>query len=108
MDTYLTFKKRYAFLQRDFQNTLNVLKSNLADKDDDWKPSKHLLDNMELLSHYLSIVSSKLVDIEECVLDEKKSKTTDDLELLENYRKNSEIIEKMKPLMFLLKLQETD
>tara|TARA_Y100000389_G_C17392998_1_gene480961 strand:+ start:358 stop:684 length:327 start_codon:yes stop_codon:yes gene_type:complete len=108
MDTYLTFKKRYAFLQRDFQNTLNVLKSNLANKDDDWKPSKQLLDNMELLSHYLSIVSSKLIDIEECVIDDKKSKTTDDLELLENYRKNSEIIEKMKPLMFLLKLQENN
>jgi len=35
-------------------------------------------------------------------------KHIDDLELLENYRKNSEIIEKMKPLMFLLKLQENN
>ena len=62
---------------------------------------------MEILSHYLSIVSSKLVDIEECVIDGKTKKTPDDLELLENYRVNSEIIEKMKPLMFLMKLQES-
>ena len=106
MDTYLAFKKRYAFLQKDFQNTMNAIKKNVAD-DKEWKPSKELLDNMEILSHYLSIVSSKLVDIEECVVDGKNKKTPDDLELLENYRVNSEIIEKMKPLMFLLKLQET-
>jgi hypothetical protein len=106
MDTYLAFKKRYAFLQKDFQNTMNVIKKNVSDNDD-WKPSKELLDNMEILSHYLSIISSKLVDIEECVVDGKTKKTPDDLELLENYRVNSEIIEKMKPLMFLMKLQET-
>ena len=38
----------------------------------------------------------------------KTSKTSDDLVLLENYRKNSDIIEKMKPIMFLLKLYEKD
>jgi len=106
MDTYLAFKKRYAFLQKDFQNTMNVIKKNVNDNKD-WHPSKELLDNMEILSHYLSIVSSKLVDIEECVIDGKTKKTPDDLELLENYRVNSEIIEKMKPLMFLMKLQES-
>ena len=107
MDTYLAFKRRYAFLQRDFQSTLNVLKKQ-ASKDGEWKPTKEMLDNMEILSHYLSIVSSKLIDIEECAIDGKTKKTPDDLELLENYRVNSEIIEKMKPLMFLLKLQESE
>jgi hypothetical protein len=106
MDTYLAFKKRYAFLQKDFQNTMNVLKKNVNDNKD-WKPSKDLLDNMEILSHYLSIVTSKLVDIEECVVDGKTKKTPEDLELLENYRENSEIIERMKPLMFLMKLHES-
>ena len=107
METYLTLKKRYAFLQQDFSKTLNVVKSNVS-KEKDYKPSKELLDNMELLSHYLSIVSSKLVDIEESVIGSKTSKTSDDLVLLENYRKNSDIIEKMKPIMFLLKLYEKD
>ena len=41
---------------------------------------------MELLSHYLSIVSSKLVDIEES-LEGKSDKTPDDLELFENCKK---------------------
>ena len=45
--------------------------------------------------------------VDECVIDGKTKKTPDDLELLENYRVNSEIIEKMKPLMFLMKLQES-
>ena len=65
-----------------------------------------MLDNMELLSHYLSIVSSKLVDIEESLVEGKSNKTPDDLELLENYRENSDLIEKMKPIMFLLKLYQ--
>ena len=103
----MALKKRYAFLQQDFSKTLNVVKSNVS-KEKDYKPSKELLDNMELLSHYLSIVSSKLVDIEESVIGSKTSKTSDDLVLLENYRKNSDIIEKMKPIMFLLKLYEKD
>ena len=30
MDTYLAFKKRYAFLQHDFSKTLNVLKTHLG------------------------------------------------------------------------------
>ena len=107
METYLTLKKRYAFLQQDFSKTLNVVKSNVS-KEKDYKPSKELLDNMELLSHYLSIVSSKLVDIEESVIGSKTNKTSDDLVLLENYRKNSDIIEKMKPIMFLLKLYEKE
>jgi len=107
METYLALKRRYAFLQQDFSKTLNVVKTNIS-KEEDYKPSKELLDNMELLSHYLSIVSSKLVDIEESVIGSKTSKTNDDLVLLENYRKNSDIIEKMKPIMFLLKLYEKD
>ena len=73
MDTYLAFKRRYAFLQKDFQNTMNVIKKKVTDNKD-WQPSKELLDNMEILSHYLSIVSSKLVDIEECVIDGKTKK----------------------------------
>ena len=103
MDTYLAFKKRYAFLQQDFSKTLKVLKNNLNDNS---KPSQELLDNMELLSHYLSIVSSKLVDIEECVLQGNSEKTPKDMVLLSDYRENSEIIEKLKPLMFMLKLTE--
>ena len=105
MDTYLAFKRRYAFLQRDFQSTLNVLKKQVT-TDSDWKPTKEMLDNMEILSHYLSIVSSKLIDIEESLVEGKSSKTPDDLELLENYRENSDLIEKMKPIMFLLKLNQ--
>tara|TARA_B100000242_G_scaffold25757_1_gene15623 strand:+ start:280 stop:597 length:318 start_codon:yes stop_codon:yes gene_type:complete len=105
MDTYLALKKRYAFLQQDFSKTLNLVKSTVKE-DKDYKPSKQLLDNMELLSHYLSIVSSKLVDIEESLVDGKSDKTPDDLELLENYRENSDLIEKMKPIMFLLKLYQ--
>jgi len=107
MDTYLAFKKRYAFLQHDFSKTLNVLKTHLGSTNNN-KIDKTLLDNIEILNHYLSIISSKLVDIEECVVNGKNNKTPDDLKLLENYRENSEIIEKMKPLMFLLKLQEMD
>ena len=53
-----------------------------------------------------SIVSSKLIDIEESLVEGKSSKTPDDLELLENYRENSDLIEKMKPIMFLLKLNQ--
>ena len=105
MDTYLALKKRYAFLQQDFSKTLNLVK-NTVKEDNDYKPSKQMLDNMELLSHYLSIVSSKLVDIEESLLEGKTGKTPDDLELLENYRQNSDLIEKMKPIMFLLKLHQ--
>ena len=105
MDTYLAFKKRYAFLQQDFTKTLNLVK-NTVKNDKDYKPSKQMLDNMELLSHYLSIVSSKLVDIEESLVEGKSNKTPDDLELLENYRENSDLIEKMKPIMFLLKLHQ--
>tara|TARA_B100000123_G_scaffold203623_1_gene153426 strand:- start:93 stop:410 length:318 start_codon:yes stop_codon:yes gene_type:complete len=105
MDTYLALKKRYAFLQQDFSKTLNLVKSTVKE-DKDYKPSKQLLDNMELLSHYLSIVSSKLVDIEESLVKGKSDKTPDDLELLENYRENSDLIEKMKPIMFLLKLYQ--
>ena len=105
MDTYLALKKRYAFLQQDFSKTLNLVKSTVKE-DNDYKPSKQLLDNMELLSHYLSIVSSKLVDIEESLVKGKSDKTPDDLELLENYRENSDLIEKMKPIMFLLKLYQ--
>lgn len=105
MDTYLALKKRYAFLQQDFSRTLNLVKSTVKE-DNDYKPSKHMLDNMELLSHYLSIVSSKLVDIEESLVEGKSDKTPDDLELLENYRENSDLIEKMKPIMFLLKLYQ--
>ena len=105
MDTYLALKKRYAFLQQDFSKTLNLVKSTVKE-DKDYKPSKQLLDNMELLSHYLSIVSSKLVDIEESLVEGKSDKTPDDLELLENYRENSDLIEKMKPIMFLLKLYQ--
>ncbi len=105
MDTYLALKKRYAFLQQDFAKTLNLVK-NTVKHDNDYKPTKQMLDNMELLSHYLSIVSSKLVDIEESVVDGKSSKTPDDLELLENYRENNDLIEKMKPIMFLLKLHQ--
>ena len=56
MDTYLALKKRYAFLQQDFSKTLNLVKSTVKE-DNDYKPSKQMLDNMELLSHYLSIVS---------------------------------------------------
>ena len=107
MDTYLAFKKRYAFLQQDFSKTMNVLKTHLITSNKN-KVNKDLLDNMEILSHYLSIVSSKLMDIEECVIEGKNGKTPEDLELLENYRENSDIIEKMKPLMFLLKLQENN
>ena len=105
MDTYLALKKRYAFLQQDFSKTLNLVKKTIND-DNEYKPSKHMLDNMELLSHYLSIVSSKLVDIEESLVEGKSNKTPDDLELLENYRENSDLIEKMKPIMFLLKLHQ--
>ena len=105
MDTYLALKKRYAFLQQDFSKTLNLVK-NTVKEDNDYKPSKQMLDNMELLSHYLSIVSSKLVDIEESLVEGKTGKTPDDLELLENYRQNSDLIEKMKPIMFLLKLYQ--
>lgn len=105
MDTYLALKKRYAFLQQDFSKTLNLVKSTVKE-DNDYKPSKQMLDNMELLSHYLSIVSSKLVDIEESLVEGKSNKTPDDLELLENYRENSDLIEKMKPIMFLLKLYQ--
>ena len=105
MDTYLALKKRYAFLQQDFSKTLNLVKSTVKE-DKDYKPSKQMLDNMELLSHYLSIVSSKLVDIEESLVEGKSDKTPDDLELLENYRENSDLIEKMKPIMFLLKLYQ--
>ena len=105
MDTYLALKKRYAFLQQDFSRTLNLVKSTVKE-DNDYKPSKQMLDNMELLSHYLSIVSSKLVDIEESLVEGKSDKTPDDLELLENYRENSDLIEKMKPIMFLLKLYQ--
>ena len=105
MDTYLALKKRYAFLQQDFSKTLNLVKSTVKE-DNDYKPSKQMLDNMELLSHYLSIVSSKLVDIEESLVEGKSDKTPDDLELLENYRENSDLIEKMKPIMFLLKLYQ--
>tara|TARA_B100000902_G_C27009951_1_gene764268 strand:+ start:352 stop:669 length:318 start_codon:yes stop_codon:yes gene_type:complete len=105
MDTYLAIKKRYAFLQQDFSKTLNLVKKTIND-DSDYKPSKQMLDNMELLSHYLSIVSSKLIDIEESLVEGKSSKTPDDLELLENYRENSDLIEKMKPIMFLLKLYQ--
>ena len=105
MDTYLALKKRYAFLQQDFSKTLNLVKSTVKE-DNDYKPSKQMLDNMELLSHYLSIVSSKLVDIEESLVKGKSDKTPDDLELLENYRENSDLIEKMKPIMFLLKLYQ--
>ena len=105
MDTYLALKKRYAFLQQDFSKTLNLVKSTVKE-DNDYKPSKQMLDNMELLSHYLSIVSSKLVDIEESLVEGKGNKTPDDLELLENYRENSDLIEKMKPIMFLLKLYQ--
>ena len=105
MDTYLALKKRYAFLQQDFSNTLNLVK-NTVKEDSDYKPTKEMLDNMELLSHYLSIVSSKLIDIEESLVKGKSDKTLDDLELLENYRENSDLIEKMKPIMFLLKLHQ--
>ena len=105
MDTYLALKKRYAFLQQDFSKTLNLVKSTVKEEKD-YKPSKQMLDNMELLSHYLSIVSSKLVDIEESLVEGKSNKTPDDLELLENYRENSDLIEKMKPIMFLLKLYQ--
>ena len=105
MDTYLALKKRYAFLQQDFSKTLNLVKKTI-NNDKDYKPSKQMLDNMELLSHYLSIVSSKLVDIEESLVEGKNTKTPDDLELLENYRENSELIEKMKPILFLLKLNQ--
>lgn len=105
MDTYLALKKRYAFLQQDFSKTLNLVKKTI-NNDKDYKPSKQMLDNMELLSHYLSIVSSKLVDIEESLIEGKNTKTPDDLELLENYRENSELIEKMKPIFFLLKLNQ--
>tara|TARA_B100000700_G_C14398850_1_gene558216 strand:- start:37 stop:354 length:318 start_codon:yes stop_codon:yes gene_type:complete len=105
MDSYLALKKRYAFLQQDFTKTLKIVK-NTVQYDNDYKPSKQMLDNMELLSHYLSIVSSKLVDIEESLVEGKSTKTPDDLELLENYRENSDIIEKMKPIMFLLKLHQ--
>ena len=55
MDTYLALKKRYAFLQQDFSKTLNLVKKTIND-DNEYKPSKQMLDNMELLSHYLSIV----------------------------------------------------
>jgi len=105
MDTYLALKKRYAFLQQDFSKTLNVVKNTVKD-DQNYKPSKQMLDNMELLSHYLSIVSSKLVDIEESLIEGKSDKTPDDMVLLENYRENSAIIDKMKPIMFLLKLNQ--
>ena len=105
MDTYLALKKRYAFLQQDFSRTLNLVKRTVKE-DKDYKPSKQMLDNMELLSHYLSIVSSKLVDIEESLVEGKSNKTPDDLELLENYRENRDLIEKMKPIMFLLKLYQ--
>ena len=55
MDTYLALKKRYAFLQQDFAKTLNLVK-NTVKEDSDYKPTKQMLDNMELLSHYLSIL----------------------------------------------------
>ena len=72
MDTYLALKKRYAFLQQDFTKTLNLVKSTVKNEKE-YKPSKQMLDNMELLSHYLSIVSSKLVDIEESLVEGKSN-----------------------------------
>ena len=44
MDTYLALKKRYAFLQQDFSRTLNLVKSTIKE-DNDYKPSKQMLDN---------------------------------------------------------------
>ena len=43
---------------------------------------------------------------QESLIEGKSDKTPDDMVLLENYRENSAIIDKMKPIMFLLKLNQ--